>query len=210
MTPPSPSTLIDCNGSANNELFVVEGVSAANAIKSVRDRRFQAVLPMQGKILNASKVSEQKLLAHPNIADLLQSLHPQRIVDKHMDQCRYQQIIILGDPDADGVHASLLLLLFFYRIIPSLIEQNRLVLLRAPLYGFYQSDDCVAIAYSDAHSQRVHADLMQSNAVVVKRRFKGIASFDISLREALLASDNPARKLLSLSDCKDLCQALLR
>lgn len=209
--PVAPTSLIDCTDATENELLVVEGLSAANAVKPVRDRRLQAVLPMQGKIPNATRVSEERLLAHPNVADLLQSLHPKRLIETQITHCRYKRIVILADPDADGVHASILLLLFIYQYVPSLFEEGRIILLRAPLYGFYQAEECVAIAYSEQHAERVHVALTKATDIaVVKRRFKGIASFDTSLRLALVAPDNPARKILSVDECRDLCQPLLQ
>lgn len=209
--PAAPTSLIDCTDTSENELFVVEGLSAANAVKSVRNSRLQAVLPMQGKIPNAARVSEERLLAHPNVGDLLQTLHPKRQIETRITDCRYKRIVILGDPDADGVHASILLLLFIYQYVPSLFVEGRIILLRAPLYGFYQADKCVAVAYSEQHAESVNAALAkQTDVIVVKRRFKGIASFDAGLRLALVAPDNPARKILSVDECRDLCRPLLQ
>ncbi len=207
-TPAQPSSLIDCTD--KDEVIVVEGQSAANAIKAVRNRQKHAVLPMQGKVPNATRVSSANLLAHPNIADLLQSLHPERLVSTQIDPCRYQRIIILSDPDADGVHASILLLLFLFRYVPQLIEQERLFLVRAPLFGFYRDDECVAVAYSETHAAKVSRALAERiDSVVNKRRFKGVASLDINIRLSLLSPDYPARRKLSVENCRELCQPLL-
>ena len=94
--------------------------------------------------------------------------------------------------------------------VPSLIEEGRLFLLRAPLYGFYLHDECIAIAYSDNHAEKVFDALTENlDAVPVKRRYKGIASLDSNMRVSLLASDNPARNKLTLQDCRQICQPLL-
>lgn len=209
--PVLPSSLIDCVANHDNELIVVEGASAANAIKSVRNRQHHAVLPMQGKIPNANRTAVERLLAHPNIADLLQSLHPERQVEIGMDSCRYQRIIILADPDADGVHASILLLMFMLLHLPALIKQKRLYLVRAPLFGFYHGEERIAVAYSETHAAAVLSQLSGSgNKLIDKRRYKGIASLGSSHRLLLLAPDNPSRSNLSLDDCRQLCQGLRR
>jgi len=204
------TSLIDCLDKKDNELIVVEGLSAANAIKSVRNRQLHAVLPMQGKIPNANRTSAERLLSHPNIADLLQSLHPQRLAEARMDGCRYRRIIILADPDADGVHASILLVMFMLQQLPDLVRQERLYLVRAPLYGFYRFETCMAVAYSEQHAETVYAELTGSgNQAIEKRRYKGIASLDTNHRLQLLAQDYPSRWNLSLNDCRELCKALL-
>jgi len=205
-----PTSLIDSTDGCDNELIVVEGVSAANAVKSVRDRRLQAVLPMQGKVPNARRKSLDHLLAHPHIADLLQSIHPLRRVETRLTEFRYERLLILADPDADGLHASILLVLFLQQSLPGLIEQGRLFMVRAPLFGFYHNEQCVALAYSETHAAKVQTELHDRfNTRPDKRRYKGIASLDADLCLSLIAPDSSARRPLSINDCTEMCQMLI-
>ncbi len=193
------------------ELFVVEGLSAANALSSVCDRRFQSVLPMQGKIPNASRTSNEKLLRHPQLVDLLRSIHPENRGEVPLTQFSFERVILLGDPDGDGLHATVLLVLFLSTRIPALVEQGRLYMVRAPLYGFYNDDECVALAYTDKQATSVAGELAEKyTAQSTRRRFKGIASLDENLRRSLIDKHNPARHRLSMMECERLCQPMTR
>ena len=196
---------------SGRELFVVEGLSAANALSSVRDRRCQFVLPMQGKIPNANRTNIVKLLQHPQVGELLRSIHPERRVETPMTDFSFERVILLGDPDGDGLHATLLLVLFLSTRVPALAEQGRLYMVRAPLFGFFNNDECVALAYTDKQATSVAAELAEKySAQPAKRRFKGVASLDENLRRSLLNQHNPARHQLSTVDCEHLCQPIIR
>jgi len=165
---------------------------------------------MQGKIPNANRTSAEKLLQHPNVADLLQSIHPDRIVETDFSRFQFERVILLGDPDADGLHASVLLVLLLSTRLPELISQGRFYMVRAPLYGFFQNETCVAVAYSDRHAATVGHALSEKYAVAASRlRFKGIASLDSDLRGSLMRKDNPTRRQLLMDECQELCQMLL-
>ncbi len=200
------TALIDCSEIDEAELFIVEGQSAAGALRQVRDRRFQAILPMQGKIPNAVRTPAGRLLEHVQIADLLQSVHPERIVEFHTDQIRYKRIHLLCDPDMDGMHAGLLLVLFFYQHMREVIERGQLYSVRAPLYGLYRGSECVAHAYSDKQLKLLQE---QFGTAADVRRFKGVASVDAALLSGCIAPDSPARRVLSVSNCRDMCKQLL-
>ena len=203
--------LIDCSEPVDSELFVVEGVSAANALRSVRDRRCQAVLPMQGKIPNASRTSPEKLLKHPQVANLLRSVHPDGCVETPLKRFKFERVILLGDPDADGLHAGLLLVLFLSTWLPELVEQGRLFIVRAPLYGFFQNDECMALAYTEKHATSFAHELTETcSQPMTKRRFKGVASLEVNLRRSLIEKDNPARQRLTMIECQRLRQSLIR
>ena len=202
--------LIDCSETSGTELFVVEGLSAANALSSVRDRRHQAVLPMQGKIPNANRISVEKLMQHPQVGELLQSIHPDGQMRAPTTQFRFERVILLGDPDVDGLHAGLLLVLFLSTQVPSLVEQGGLFIVRAPLYGFFQNDECIAVAYTDRHATAVAEELTEKYSVQsTRRRFKGIASLDANQRRSLMAKDYPARHQLTMIECGQLCQPIV-
>ena len=201
--------LIDCSESSDNELFVVEGLSAANALSSVRDRRCQAVLPMQGKIPNARRTSLEKMLQHAQVDELLRSIRPDQQVETSLTRFSFERVVLLSDPDADGLHAGLLLLLFLSTHIPALVEQGRLFTVRAPLCGFYQNDECVALAYTDKHAMTIADELAETYSVApARRRFKGVASLDHNLRYSLMEKDNPTRHQLTMVECQQLCQLI--
>ena len=130
----TPSRLDDCRraGDDGAELFVVEGESAAAAVARVRDADFQAVLPMQGKPLNATRATRAKLLAHPLFGPLVDAVGTGIEPDYRATSLRYGRILLLMDPDADGIHCGVLLLLFFRRWMPQLIAAGRIGIVRPP------------------------------------------------------------------------------
>ncbi|MFN3194000.1 MAG: toprim domain-containing protein [Aureliella sp.] len=125
------------------ELLVVEGDSAAEAVKAVRDPSFQAVLPMQGKPLNAVRASAAALKRHELFRALVAALGFPDALNVNrargsidLDLLRYQRIVLLFDPDADGIHCAALMVLFFETVLPELLEPSRIQIVRPPLYGF--------------------------------------------------------------------------
>ena len=130
-----PGKLTDCTleGPEGTELFLVEGDSAGGSAKQARDRRSQAVLPLRGKILNVASAGKDKLAQNAQISDLVQALGCGTGAHFHDKDLRYGKVIIMTDADVDGAHIASLLITFFYRQMPKLIEGGRLYLAVPPL-----------------------------------------------------------------------------
>jgi hypothetical protein len=120
---------------------VVEGDSAALAVLQVRDQRLQAVLPMQGKPLNALRASDGKVAANPFLHALTDAIGAGRGAAFDREALRYERIVLLMDPDADGIHAGALLLLFFHRWMPALVERGQQRLWRGNVDGDHRRSD---------------------------------------------------------------------
>lgn len=132
----APPKLVDCltPGAGNGaELFVVEGDSAARAVVAVRDARTQAVLPMQGKPLNPVRASDRKVAAHPVWSALTAALGGGWGAAFDVGARRYARVLVLTDPDADGIHCGALVAMFLYRWMPALVERGHVEIVRAPV-----------------------------------------------------------------------------
>ena len=152
-------TFTDCSnavGEGERELFIVEGISAANAATIARDPRSQAILAVQGKPMNVERASGKQILANEKMRDIVRAVGAWCGDAFDLDSVRYNRVLILTDGDADGVHASALLLLAFDYLMPELIEAGRLSRIRAPLFAIDadQLDD-IAYAYSTPHRVRL-------------------------------------------------------
>jgi topoisomerase-4 subunit B len=170
-----PGKLADCSRqrSTGTEIFLVEGDSAGGSAKQARAREIQAILPLRGKILNVASASAEKLRGNQELTDLVQALGCGTREKFDPARLRYERIIIMTDADVDGAHIASLLLTFFYKEMPELIEDGHLFLAMPPLYRLARGGD-VVYARDDAHKDALMKKHFKGNGKVEISRFKGL------------------------------------
>ncbi|MDR1697567.1 MAG: type IIA DNA topoisomerase subunit B [Erysipelotrichaceae bacterium] len=193
-----PGKLADCSSTdpVKCELFIVEGNSAGGSAKNARNREFQAILPLRGKILNVEKATQEKVFDNAEIGSIITAIGSGYGNIFDLEKARYHKVIIMTDADVDGSHISVLLLTLFYRFMKPLIEAGYIYIAQPPLYKvtYHQKD---YYAYNDDQLLEIKKQLNLKDGYPTQR-YKGLGEMDADqLKETTMDMDN--RKLLQVT-----------
>jgi len=190
-----PGKLADCSrdSAAGTEVFLVEGDSAGGSAKQARDRETQAILPLRGKILNVASASADKMRANQELSDIILALGAGSGSHYREEAFRYERVIIMTDADVDGAHIASLLMTFFFREMPHLVENGHLFLALPPLYRLTQGE-VTLYARDDAHREELLQTAFTGRGKVEVSRFKGLG--EMPARYLKATTMDPAQRTL--------------
>ena len=190
-----PGKLADCTreGATGTEVFLVEGDSAGGSAKQARDRETQAILPLRGKILNVASSSADKMRGNQELSDIILALGAGSGSHYREEALRYERVIIMTDADVDGAHIASLLMTFFFREMPKLVENGHLCLALPPLYRLTQGD-VTHYARDDAHREELMRTAFNGRGKIEVSRFKGLG--EMPPRYLKATTMDPAQRTL--------------
>jgi DNA gyrase subunit B len=200
-----PGKLADCSNRdpENSELFIVEGDSAGGSCKQARDRHFQAILPLRGKILNVEKARMDKMLASKEIKAIVIALGTAISESFNIEKLRYHRIILAVDADVDGSHIRTLLMTLFFRYFPEIVDRGHLYVAQPPLYKIQKGKE-IKYAYAEDEKDKVIKSFGKDASGINIQRYKGLGEMNPGqLWETTMDPKNRVLKQITVNDAKE-------